>query len=229
MKFSTTIRTTIAALFLTITLTSCLKDNDYEPVQLAGLSLINAVPSTELLDVYADNNRTTNADFGFGTKVDYINAYIGSRNITVTRKNTTIPLYSERFTLENQVGYSLFVIDQLASVKLLMIKDNLSAPAAGKAKIRFVHVSPDAPLLYLGVEGNPNHLFSGKVFREYTDFEEISAPERVNFQVKNAAGTVLATIADVKLETGKTYTIYARGLLANSDDTKFGAAIFTHK
>lgn len=224
-----TYRTIIAALFLTLSLSSCIKDRDYEPVQFAGLSVINAVPSTELLDVYADNNKTTPTDFSFGTKVDYLNAFVGSRNITVTKKNSGTSIYAERFTLENQVGYSLFVIDQLANVKLLLLKDNLTRPATGKAKVRFVHLSPDAPALGLGIQGVATDIFTGKSFKEYTDFQEITPGTQLNFQIKNANGDVVATVADVKVEEGNIYTVYARGLLANTDATKFGAAIFTHK
>lgn len=229
MKFSTTYRTIIAALFLTVSLTSCLKDKDYEPVQIAGLSLINAVPSSELLDIYADNNRASVTDFGFGTKLNYVNAFAGSRNITVTKKGSNVSLYAERFTLEQQNGYSLFVIDPLTNVKLLMLKDNLTAPSTGKAKIRFVHVAPDAPALNLTLTGNTTNLFAEKAYKGYTDFIEVNATADADFEVKNTAGTVIATLSDAKLEQGKIYTVYAKGLLANTDATKFGLAIFTHQ
>ena len=229
MKISNTYKTIIAAIILSVGLTSCLKDKDYEPVQIAGLSLINTVPADQLLDVYADNNRTTALEFKFGTKIDYLNAYAGSRNFTVTKFGLTQPLYSERFTLENQQGYSLFVIDKLENIKFLLLKDNLTKPAAGKAKVRFVHLSPDAAALDLKIVGSAANLFTNKIFKEYTEFEEIAAADDVDFQIKTATGTVLATLADVKIEEGKIYTIYAKGLLANTDNTKFDAAIFTHK
>ena len=58
----------------------------------------------------------------------------------------------------------------------------------------------------------------------------VDAAESVTFNIKDkATGDVLATVADVKVEDGKIYTLYAKGLKANTDNTKFGAAIFTHK
>ncbi|WP_379086879.1 hypothetical protein [Pedobacter sp. UC225_65] len=42
-------------------------------------------------------------------------------------------------------------------------------------------------------------------------------------------GNVETFIADVKIEEGKIYTVYARGLKAATDETKLGVAVFTHK
>jgi hypothetical protein len=230
MKNSITRNTILALLLCTVAFTSCIKEKDYEPVQIAGLSIINAAPTTTPLVVYADNNITTPANFIFGTKVDYLNAYAGSRNFTITKSSSTAAVYSERFTLENQVGYSLFVVDRLENLKFLFLKDDLAAPATGKAKLRFVNLSPDANALSLTIEGKPTAIFTNKAYKEFTSFEQIDAADKVTFQVKNnATGALETALPDVKIEAGKIYTIYAKGLKANTDDTKFGAAIFTHK
>ena len=209
---------------------SCMKNQDYTPIEIAGLSVIHASPTTQQLDVYADNNITTAGEFSFGTKLDYVNAFAGSRIFTVTRKGSTSALNSEPFTLDKEIGYSLFVIDKLENIKFLLLKDDLAKPTSGKAKIRFVNLSPDASALNLAIDGQTTNLFTNKIFKEYTTFDEITAADKVTFHVKNnATGAVEATLSDVKIEDGKIYTIYAKGLKANTDNTKFGLAIFTHK
>ena len=230
MKISNTYKAIIALIILSASLMSCMKNQDYTPIEIAGLSVIHASPTTEQLNVYADNNLTTAGEFSFGTKLDYVNAYAGSRTFTVTRKGSTTALNSARFTLDKEVGYSLFVIDKLESIKLLFLKDDLAKPTAGKAKIRFVNLSPDASALNLAIGGQTTDLFTNKIFKEYTTFDEITAADKVTFNVKNnATGEIEATLAGVKIEDGKIYTIYAKGLKANIDNTKFGLAIFTHK
>lgn len=220
----------IAAFALAIGFASCSKTKS-TPIQISGLSIIHASPTTEKLDVYIDNTRATATDFAFGTKMDYLNAYSGNRRVDVAKQGTSVSLKSEVITLDPQLGYSLFVIDKLENVKFLLLKDDLTAPATGKAKVRFVNLSPDSDPLDLAVVGKTDPIATNKAFKDFSTFEVIDAADKVTFNVKNkTTGAILATLTDVKIETGKIYTVYAKGLKASTDaPTLFGAAIFTHK
>lgn len=230
MKISTTYKAILAAVTLSLGLLSCSKNTDYEPVDISGLSIIHASPTTEKLNVYVDNGLATFNEFSFGSKVDYLNAYSGNRKFDITKAGTNTSLKTEQLTLEPQIGYSLFVVDKLENIKFLLIKDDLTKPATGKARIRFVNLSPDAGALSLAINGQTTDLFTNKAFKEYSTFENIDAADKVTFNVKNATTNELETsLADIKIESGKIYTIYAKGLKATIDQTKFGAAIFTHK
>ena len=231
MKISLKTKTLLTALTISLGLASCSKnDIDNTPIYVSGVSLVHASPTTEKLDVYIDNTRASIEDFTFGTKMDYLRAYSGDRTITVTKKGSTAKLKSALVKLEPELGYSVFVVDKFETIDLLTLKDDLTKPAAGKAKIRFVNLSPDGGALNLAVSGVATDLADNKAFKEFSAFESVNAAEKVTFNIKNKLTNVVeATIADVKIEDGKTYTIYAKGLKANTDDTKFGAAIFTHK
>lgn len=230
MKITINYKAIIAGIALSVVLASCLKKQDYTVVDISGLSVIHASPTTEKLDVFINNTRVTPTDFGFGFKGDYLNAYSGQRKFDVTKKNVPLSLRTDMFMLAPTKGYSLFVIDKLENVKFLLLEDDLAKPAANKAKVRFVNLSPDAEPLNLAIEGSTTDLFTNKAFKEYTTFEAITPGNNLKFIVKNkATGNVEAFIADVKIEEGKIYTIYAKGLKATTDETKFGVAIFTHK
>jgi hypothetical protein len=230
MKLTFNYKNLLAATALSLGLISCSKNDDYTPAQISGISIIHASPTTEKLDVYIDNNRASVTDFSFGTKMDYLNAYSGKRRFDVAKTGGSASLKSELFTLEPREGYSLFVIDKLETINFLFLKDDLTKPASGKARIRFVNLSPDAGALNLSIGNSTTDLFTNKVFKEYSTFEAIDAAEKVTFNVKNkTTGVSEAILVDVKIEDGKIYTIYAKGLKATADATKFGAAIFTHK
>lgn len=231
MKTSLKIKTLITALVITLGLASCSKnDDDNTPIYVSGLSFIHTSPTAEKLDVYVDNTKANIEDFAFGTKIDYLRAYSGDRTITVTKKGVTTKLKSDVVRLEPELGYSVFVVDKFENIGLLTIKDDLTKPAAGKAKIRFVNLSPDNGALNLAINGVATDLVDNKAFKEYSAFVAIDPAEKVTFNIKNkATGVVEATIVDFKVEEGKIYTLYAKGLRANVDDTKFGAAIFAHK
>ena len=230
MKISLKTKTLLTALALTLGLSSCMKD-DFEntPISISGLSLVHASPTTEKLDVFIDNTRATE-DFGFGAKIDYLRAYSGDRTITVTKKGLTTRLTSDVVKLLPDSAYTVFVVDKFEAIDLLTLRDDLTKPATGKAKIRFVNLSPDGGALNLAINGVATDLVDNKAFKEFSSFLLVDAAESVTFNIKNkATGTVEATISAVKIEDGKIYTIYAKGLKATADDTKFGAAIFTHK
>lgn len=225
----------IKALFaiaaLSATIASCTKDYDnYTPQPISGLSIYQASPTTEKLDVYVGSNKANETDFALGNKIEYLNVYSGERQVTLRKKGTEPVLLTEKLTFEPQIGYSLFIADNLAAVKFLMLKDDLSKPATGKARVRFVNLSPDGGALNLNIEGKDTDLFTNKLFKEYTSFEDIDAADKVTFNVKNTAGGAIATkIQDVKIESGKIYTVWVKGLKATTDDTKIGVLVSEHK
>ncbi|TKC04891.1 DUF4397 domain-containing protein [Pedobacter frigoris] len=225
------IKTLIAAVTLSMALASCSKDDDnYTPQPISGVSVYHASPTTEKLDFYVGTNKANQADFAFGNKIEYLNVYSGERQVTIKKKGAEASVVTEKLTFEPQTGYSLFVADKFDALKFLLLKDDLTKPAASKARVRFINLSPDAPALNLSIAGKDTDLFTNKLFKEYSTFETIDAADKVTFNVKNTTGGALATsIADVKIESGKIYTIWVKGLVAATDDTKIGVVVSEHK
>lgn len=228
MKLSINI---IVAFILIIVLSSCKKKSTPPLIDLSGLSIVNASPSTENLDIYVDNTKVTQSgtSFTFGSKIDYLNAYSGSRRMTITRKDSSLPLKSELFILEPQFGYTLFIIDRLADVKFMFLPDNLTKPPKGKATVRFVNLSPDSDPLTLSIAGDPA-LITNVAFKNHSTNISVDIGDKVTFEVReHATANLVASLPDVKIEDGKIYTIYVKGLKAATDETKLGVAIYTHK
>lgn len=229
-QFKATSKVLVAAITLSVVLVSCSKDDQAPQDQISGLSVVHASPNAEKFDILLDTKKVNTADFAFTNKIDYLNVISGNRKITITKKGLTTPLFADTMTLKPNVGYSLFVIDKLEVLKYLLLKDDLTVPATGKARIRFVNLSPDAPALNLAIAGKTVDVFTNKQFKQFSDFESIDAAEKVTFNVKNKeTGTLEASIADVKIESGKIYTIWVKGLKAATNDTKLGVAVYTHK
>ncbi|HTM98930.1 MAG TPA: DUF4397 domain-containing protein [Pedobacter sp.] len=231
MELSINYKNIIATFLVSILLISCSKDKDPVLIDVSGLSIVNASPSAEKLDVYVDNTKVTNdaTDFIFGGKIDYLSAYSGSRKMTITRKGSDVPLRSELFVLEPQFGYTLFIIDKFADIKFMLLPDNLTKPPKGKASVRFANLSPDSGPLTLAVAGS-NYLITNVAFKNHSTQIFVDVGDKVNFEVReHSTGTLVATLPDVKIEEDKIYTIYVKGLKAATDATKLGVAIYTHK
>ncbi|RYG22324.1 MAG: DUF4397 domain-containing protein [Chitinophagaceae bacterium] len=221
----------IVAFILTVALCSC-KKNPVDPFyDVSGLSIVNASPSTENVDIYVDDTRITpsGTNFTFGSKIDYLNAFSGSRRMTITRKDSLVPLKSELFILEPQFGYTLFIIDKFADIKFMLLPDNLTKPVKGKASVRFANLSPDSSPLTLSVENDPA-LITNIAFKDYSNAILVETGDKVTFNVReHSTGNLVLTLPDIKIEDQKIYTIYVKGLKAATDDTKLGIAIYTHK
>jgi len=89
--------------------------------------------------------------------------------------------------------------------------DHGTGPAAGEARVRVVHASPDAPAVDVLVDGA--EVLSDVPFRAASDYLDVAAGTR-NLKV-NAAGTGTSVIdADVTLVDRTGYTVIASGLVA---------------
>lgn len=226
------IRTLSVLLFSTIFF-ACKKDNNpvITPVTpISRLNVVYASPSAEKLDVLIAGTKANSEDFGYTNKIGYLNVGAGSKKIEIAKKGQTTALVTGTYTLAKDESNSLFIIDKFADVKLLIVKDDLTAPASGKAKVRFVHLSPDAPALNVAIDGKTTDFITNKVFKDASAFEAIDPADKVSFNFKNKeTGVVETTLKDVKIEANKIYTIYVRGLKANATgELALGASFFAH-
>ncbi|RZK41545.1 MAG: DUF4397 domain-containing protein [Pedobacter sp.] len=232
MKTSVNYTNLIVAFILLLCTVSCSKDSGGPLIDVSGLSIVNASPNTEKLDVYVDNTKVTssNSNFTFGAKIDYLSTYSGTRRMTITKKDSSAPLRSESFILAPQFGYTLFIIDRLADVKFLLLPDNLTKPSKGKASIRFANLSPDSDPLTLSIENSPAYLITNIAFKNYSNPIMVDIGDKVTFQIRDhATGDLILNLSDLKIEEEKIYTIYVNGLKGAIDETKLGVSIYTHK
>jgi LPXTG-motif cell wall-anchored protein len=113
--------------------------------------------------------------------------------------------------LATETDYTVVAVGQLANIEPLVLIDNNSAPAAGKAHVRFVHASPNAPAVDIAVTGGPV-LFSNVPFKGTGDYLPVDAGS-YDLEARVAGTeTVALSVPGVMLEEGKVYTIFAMGL-----------------
>lgn len=226
--FGVTSKIIFSLFAITLLFSACKKDWDDTPIEAAGIGFIHASPGTAALDFVLDGQKiksfTYTQDFG------YYAAYPGSRLAGVAKKDSLKYLATATANLGGGKFYSVFVADTLKSTKLLVVEDDLKAPATDKANVRFINLSPGAPALDLSIQGKDGALFTAKAFKEFTTFSSIDPSESYTFEVKQTGTTtVKATLPAVKIEKGKIYTIWAKGLSSKTDSTQFGLSIMTNK
>lgn len=225
-------------------LSSCDKDDD-EIAAPAKLSATHASPGSPNVDIYVDGVKVTASQLSYpGTTGTAGNPYLdvnsGMRNIKVS-PNGTLNVIDANLSFDPGKAYSVFAYGVLgtgSTLRALLLTDDLTTPATGKAHIRFLHLAPDAPAVdielartgsaainltnipYIGPSPNATTL---------STFTPVDAGAyTVNVRANGSTAVVLS--APLTFVAGKIYTIYARGLLANGVGTALGlnASLITH-
>jgi Domain of unknown function (DUF4397) len=211
-----------------IFLSSCEKDEDSK--DLAKVQVIHASPDAPGVDVLIDDSKVNSSPLSFPNNTAYLDVEAGTRNLKVNAAGTTTTVINGNVTLEKNKYYSVFAADVLSSIEPVILVDDLTAPASGKAHVRFVHLSPDAPAVDVAVSGGPI-VFSNVAFKGATGFTAVDAAT-YTFDVKVAGtNTVALSLPGIKLDAGKIYTVFAKGfLLPPAGNTNIlGAQIIINK
>ncbi|HEX7367133.1 MAG TPA: DUF4397 domain-containing protein [Pelobium sp.] len=222
----------VAAILLAVfSLSSCLKNNDNNVTpNYSWLSVINASPNLDKFDFVIDNKLVNDDSFAFTERLPYFNIYAGTRRIGIFKDQTTDSLRTGTLIAKPGEIYSLYVVGEAPNHEFLTITDSLNNPATDKAGVRFLNLSVGAPALKLSYgAGTDSVLFNNVAYKGHSNFVEIPGGKRYNFSVATAAGTGnTATENSVLIESGKIYTIWAKGYYNNTtavDSLKLGLKI----
>ena len=230
-------KTFMAVATVSVVMAACSKDK-YEVRPLAGLYVVNAFPDTVSLDFYVDPSRVNEKNpFKYNTRLyntinnGYLSLNPGIRTVGLAKRKGNKFITNKQFNFSSGLGYTLFVLDTLTTneKRFLVIEDDVTAPEANKAKVRFINLSKDAGALSLAVSGKEADLFTNKAYSEFSPYTTIDLAEAATFTIKQSDGnkSTVATLPNVKIQDGRLYTIYAKGLkTAVIDSLKTAAGIY---
>ena len=203
-------------------------DDDNGPSQGRVMAIHAAASANARVRVLVDNAELGQLNYGQNTA--YVNAASGSRTVKVDVVSTTTPeqnAITQTLTIAADQDQSLFAYaPDPTTVALLAVPDDLTAPAAGQAKIRLVHlgqgVASPLNLSQASVTGGVTPFIQNTSFPTASAFTNI-APGDYNFAVTTSAGAMVAQVgngtgAGTGVKTyvaGKIYTVVLRGINNN--------------
>lgn len=183
----------------------------------ARVRVVHASPDAPAVDVYVNGSKTL-SNVSFFTASNYLSVPAGSYRFQVTAAGTPADkavIDASGVSLAAGKDYTIVAANTLNAIEPLVLEDNNAAPAAGKAHVRFVHASPNAPAVDVKVAGGPT-LFSNIAFKSTGTYTPVDAGT-YNLQVTPAGKSdVVLDVPSVKLDAGTVYTIYATGLVGGS-------------
>ncbi|HQW96958.1 MAG TPA: DUF4397 domain-containing protein [Saprospiraceae bacterium] len=217
-------------LFASITLfTSCKEDESNDDKSYAKVLVTHASPNAPGVDLLVDNSKQNSSALTFPNNTGYLQVESGTRNIKVNVTGTSTTVIEANLMLAKDNNYSVIAVDSVSKISAIVLADDLSAPAAGKAHVRFIHLSPNAPAVDVAVASSGAVVFGNKAFKEYTAFTPLDAGT-YNLDVRVAGtSTVALVLPAITLEAGKIYTVFAKGFLGGTGAQALGAEIIVNK
>jgi len=224
----------VALLSGSIFIASCDKSDNNNPTPPPGgtakVAAVNASPLTGPASVNIGGTTLSSNPLPLlGTTGSAGNPYVsvssGTPNVQVTAGGATI--VDGTTTLGADANYTVLVYDTIngggaGKVRAITLNDDLTAPSAGNAKVRFVHLAPDAPAVTIDVfkgADSTRLVDSASYIIQPSDVTDVSAFTTVSagdYQVKVKLPTMndstIISIPTLSLADGKIYTIYATGL-----------------
>ena len=211
--------------------TKCDKDDD-DDMSKSKVMVVHASPNAPNVDVRI-NNSIALTNVAYPTNSNYTELNSGSTNIKVSPTTTTNYVIDANVNLEANKNYSVFAIDSVSKIKAAVVSDDLTAPAAGKAHVRFFHFSANAPAVDIAVTGGPV-LFPARTFNDQAataslaNFTPVDAGT-YNLEVRVAGtSTVALALPNITLAAGKIYTVFAKGFLGGAGTQALGAQIIVN-
>lgn len=198
-----------AVLVLSLALaTSALAQNG-----MARVRVVHASPDAPAVDVWVDGS-VAFSSAPFKGITDYASLSPATYNVQVTPTGATEPVVIDAdLDLAANTDYTVVAVSLLADIEPLVLIDNNAAPAAGKAHVRFVHASPDAPAVDIAVANGGPVLFANVPFKGVGDYLPVDAGT-YDLEARIAGTeTVALSVPGVTLNDGTVYTIFAMGLV----------------
>ena len=218
----------VPGLIAALALTSCIngKGNPVAPAPQAHVMVVHASPNAPGVDVLVDGT-VAKTNLMYPDNTPYLGVAGGTRNVKVNVTGTSTTVINANLPLTAGSSYSVFAVDSVSKIGALVLTDDLAAPAAGKAHVRFVHLSPNAPAVDVAVTSGPV-LFANESFKGYSAFTPVAAGT-YNLEVRLAGtNTVVLPLPGITLSAGKIYTVFAKGFVGGTGAQALGAQIIVN-
>jgi len=193
----------------------------------ASVMVTHASPDAPGVDLLVDGIMVNSQALNFPDNTGYLTVNAGTRNFMVNASGTSFTVIDETMTIGAGMNYSVFAVDELNNIRALVLQDNLNAPAAGKAHVRFAHLSPDAPAVDITLTDG-TVIFGNVAFGEHVDFTPLDAG-MYDLEVRVAGtNTVALELPGISLMNGAIYTVFAKGFLNGEGSQALGAEIIVN-
>ena len=120
-------------------------DDEDSPVapetQTARVMAVHTSPDAPGVDLLVDNS-VVGTNLTFPNNTDYLQVDAGTRNIKVNVSGSETTVIEADLPIAADKNFSVFAIDEVASLSAKVVEDDLTTPASGKSHVRFLTSIP---------------------------------------------------------------------------------------
>ncbi|QWH17560.1 DUF4397 domain-containing protein [Bacillus mycoides] len=199
------------------------KRDSQEATLPSHMRIFHTAPHTPAVDIIINGQKVIK-NISFKQFSPYLSLVQGKYRIDIVPVGSETPIFSALVPIMGNHAYTLAVVNSDNHLQLQPILDNTHLPS-GQAKIRFAHFSPDTPVVNVNLKDG-DHLFENVLFKQITDFLQVS-PGTADIEVSLAdTKKVLLTIPKFNVKPNTIYTISMVGY--STEDPKLETVILTN-
>lgn len=200
--------------FVALGFTACKKEA--KAPETATVIFQHASPDMSSVNITVDGKQINTAALAYTNNTGYLTVNAGERVIKINNATTGGLLLTKTITLTKDKKYTLMAANRLANLETVLLEDVLSVAVTGKAHLRVLNISPDAPAFNVTITGSTTNIFSNAAFKtatSFSTFDAAAAGTAISFQVKNPTTNAVVTTVNETLMPGKVYTLVVRGFV----------------
>ncbi|EOW9527050.1 DUF4397 domain-containing protein [Bacillus cytotoxicus] len=177
------------------------------------MRIFHASPHAAPVDILINGQKVIK-NITFQQFSPYFSFMQGQYRLDIVPLDNETPIFSALIPMLGNHSYTLAILDKDPHIQLLPMLDNTHLPS-GQAKIRFAHFSPDTSVVNVSLK-NGDHLFENVLFKQVTDYLQVS-PGTADIEISLVdTKKKLVTIPNVKIEPNTIYTISLVGYTTKS-------------
>ncbi len=215
--------TVLGFLTLACLLYSCDPIGEELQVGEANLRIINAAPEANEYSFFINDTLKTGQPLKFGEGSAYLKVSAGTNQVYTKLNDAVISNTKISLSLLPKTNYTLFLAGMALKDSLIYVStlDRNLILSDTMATVRFINISPNAKALNLVFQNNlvdSVNVISSVNYRSSSQYVKIK-PLNYFLRVKKNVGAVrLANLDNYKLEAGKIYTFWTKGLINGNDE-----------
>ncbi len=196
-----------------VMLAGCADDDDSETngaPQTARLRAAHFTTAVTTVDLWVDGSIVLE-NVGYGDVTSYVAVNAGTRVVQISAAGTNPPsvLFSENLNVPAATASTIAAAGSLFDLTVIAYDDDRH-PDSTQAKLRFIHLSPDAPDVDMDAVGQPQ-LFASVDYTASTAYHLLPAGTYDVLIRQAGTSTLLLSQSDLPFEAGHNYTLFLIG------------------
>lgn len=166
-------------------------------------------PDAPNVDIHVDGDPAFE-NVAFKDISDYTALSAGSHEIRITPAGADDTVIETTLRLSDDTMYTALATGQLEDIEVSVFEDEPGEVPSGKAHVRFIHASPDAPRVTVQVSDGPK-LFRRMKFRKASKYEQVDAGSYDIEVVPQRSKEPALTLPGLNFDGGTAYSAIAIG------------------